>query len=165
MIKLAEIYFQEIVRLHGEHIFVVSDRDSSRFTLVFGKSFLKVMGTQLKFSMALHPNNDRQTKRINQTLEGMLWACIFDFQGSCRKYLTLVEFTYNNSYQVMIQMALYEALQDESVFLLWYEVGERKFFVQDLDERNSTSIEKIEDCIKTAQSRQKGFSNIRCWLL
>ena len=43
-------------------------------------------------------------------LEDMLRACVLDHKGSWEKDLPLVEFTHNNSYQVSIQMALYETL-------------------------------------------------------
>ena len=68
------------------------------------------MGTNLKFSTAFHPQTDDQIERTIQTLEDMLRACILDFQGSWSKYLPLIEFAYNNSYQATIGMAPYEAL-------------------------------------------------------
>ncbi|KAK6151883.1 hypothetical protein DH2020_014518 [Rehmannia glutinosa] len=40
----------------------------------------------------------------------MLRACVLDFQGQWSKYLPLIEFSYNNSYQATIGMAPYEAL-------------------------------------------------------
>jgi len=49
---------------------------------------------------------DGQTKRVNQVLEDMLKTCVLDFQGKWEEYLPLVEFSYNNSYQSTIQMAL-----------------------------------------------------------
>ena len=68
------------------------------------------MGTKLKFSMAFHMQIDGQIERINQTFEDMLQAYTLEFKGSWCKYLPLVEFAYNNSYQVMIGIALYEVL-------------------------------------------------------
>ncbi|KAK5775622.1 hypothetical protein PVK06_043535 [Gossypium arboreum] len=40
----------------------------------------------------------------------MLRGYVMDFRGSWEEYLPLAEFAYNNSYQVSIQMAPYEAL-------------------------------------------------------
>lgn len=40
----------------------------------------------------------------------MLYACALDFQGSWDDDLPMVEFAYNNSYQVSIQMARFEAV-------------------------------------------------------
>ena len=38
-------------------------------------------------------------------LEDMLRACVLDLKGSWDEHLPLVEFAYNNSYQLSIQMA------------------------------------------------------------
>ena len=43
-------------------------------------------------------------------LEDMLRGCALDFFGSWDKYIPLMEFAYNNSYQSSICMAPYEAL-------------------------------------------------------
>ena len=52
--KLAELYVQNIVRLHGVPRSIVFDRDS-RFTSKFWKSLQTALGTRLKFSTAYHP--------------------------------------------------------------------------------------------------------------
>nr|GEY93917.1 putative reverse transcriptase domain-containing protein [Tanacetum cinerariifolium] len=52
--KLAEIFQQEIVRLHGTPALIVSDRDP-RFTLRFWKGLQNAWGTRLKYSTAFHP--------------------------------------------------------------------------------------------------------------
>ena len=43
-----------IVRLHGTPVSIVSDRDA-RFTAKIWKEFQEAMGTELKFSTAFHP--------------------------------------------------------------------------------------------------------------
>ena len=54
MDKLARLYVQNIVHLHGVPFAIVSDRDS-HFTSRFWQSLQKEMGTELKFSTAFHP--------------------------------------------------------------------------------------------------------------
>ena len=63
-----------------------------------------------------------------RTLKDMLRACVLDFKESWEKYLSLVEFAYNNSYHSSIEMAPYEALYGRKYRspLCWDEVGERK---------------------------------------
>ena len=107
--KLAQLYVEEIVRLPGVPISVVSDRDP-RFTSRFWSSLQDAMGTQLHFSTTFLPQSDGQSERTIQTLEDMLRACVIDFKGSWDKHLSLMEFTYNNSYQSNIGMAPFEAL-------------------------------------------------------
>jgi transposase InsO family protein len=107
--KLTELYLHEIVRLHGVPKSIVSDRDP-HFTSRFWMNLYKALGTKLRFSTAYHPQTDGQSKRTIQTLEDMLRACVLDFCGVWARYLPLIEFTYNNSYQASIGMAPYEAL-------------------------------------------------------
>nr|GFB94899.1 putative reverse transcriptase domain-containing protein [Tanacetum cinerariifolium] len=60
--RLAEIFQQEIVRLHGTPSTIVSDRDP-RFASCFWKGLQKAWGTRLKFSTAFHPQTDGQSER------------------------------------------------------------------------------------------------------
>ena len=124
--EFRRLYIREIVRLHGMPISIVSDRDP-RFTTHFWKSFQKAMGTQLMISTSFHPQTDSQSERTIQVLEDMLRACVLDLKSSWEEHLPLVEFAYNNSYQVSIQMAAYEALYERPCRspICWVEVGER----------------------------------------
>lgn len=79
--KLVRLYIQEIIRLHGVPVSIISDRDP-RFVSQFWKSLQKAMGIKLNFSTAFHPRTDGQSKRTIQTLEDMLRACVMDFKGS-----------------------------------------------------------------------------------
>jgi hypothetical protein len=81
MDKLARLYVQNIVRLHGVPLVIILDRDS-RFTSRFWQSLQKKMETELKFSTAFHPLTDDQFEWMNQILEDMLWACVLEFKGS-----------------------------------------------------------------------------------
>ncbi|GJS03975.1 retrotransposon protein, putative, ty3-gypsy subclass [Tanacetum coccineum] len=81
--KLAEIFQQEIVRLHGTPTSIVSDRDP-KFTSRFWKGLQKAWGTRLKFSTAFHPQTDGQSERTIQTLEDMLRACALEWTENVR---------------------------------------------------------------------------------
>ena len=70
----------------------------------------EALGTQLHFSTAFHPQTDGQSEWVIQILEDILQCCMLEFEGNRERYLALVEFAYNNSYQSSIKMAPYEAL-------------------------------------------------------
>ena len=125
--KLAQLYVDEIVRLHGVPVSIVSDRDP-RFTFRFWPSLQTSLGTCLHFSTAFHPQKDGQLERTIQTLEDMLRACVMEFKGSWDTHLALMEFSYNNSYQASIDMAQFEALYGRKCRtpVCWDEVGERR---------------------------------------
>ena len=65
--KLAEIYRDEIMRLHGVPVSIVSDRDP-RFTSRFWEGFQRAWGTKLSFSTAFHPQTDGQSERDHSDL-------------------------------------------------------------------------------------------------
>uniref|UniRef100_A0A2C9W6D4 RNA-directed DNA polymerase n=1 Tax=Manihot esculenta TaxID=3983 RepID=A0A2C9W6D4_MANES len=67
--KLAQVYLEEIVRLHGVPVSIVADRGPH------------AMGTRLDFSTAFHPQTDGQSERTIQTIEDMLRMCVLDFGG------------------------------------------------------------------------------------
>ena len=101
MDRLAELYVDEIVRFHGMPLSIVSDRDPC-FTSRFLKELQSALGTKLKFSMAFHPQTDGQSERLIQVLEDTLRGCVIEFSRSWDRYISLIEFAYNNSFQSSI---------------------------------------------------------------
>ena len=86
-------------------------------------------------------------------LEDMLRACILDHKGSLEEHLPLVEFSYNNSYQASIQMALYEALYGRPCRspLCWTKVGESSITGPDLIKKASEKVSLIKHRLLIAQ--------------
>jgi len=109
MDKLAKLYVREMVRLHGVPESIVSDRDP-RFKSRFWQSLQAALGTQLRMSSAYHPQTDGQSERTIQSLEDLVRSCVLDHMENWNDVLSLVEFTYNNSYHSSIDMAPCEAL-------------------------------------------------------
>jgi len=67
MRKLAQIYIDEIVRLHCVPSKIISYRDP-RFTSRFWQTLQEALGTKLKLSSAYHPQTDGQSERTMQSL-------------------------------------------------------------------------------------------------
>jgi transposase InsO family protein len=111
---------------------IVSDRGLV-FTLAFWKHLQSSLGSKLDFSTAYHPQTGGQIERTNQILEDMLRACVLDFGRAWNEHLSLVEFSYNNSYQSSIKMAPFEALYGRKCRspICWYQVGGNKEFEPD----------------------------------
>lgn len=160
--QLAEIYIQEIVRLHGIPVNIVSDRDA-KLTSNFWQSLQHGLGTSLSFSTAFHPQTYGQSERVIQILEDMLRACVIDFRDGWESKLPLLEFAYNNSFQVSIGMAPYEALYGRKCRtpVLWEEVGEQLILGPEILTRTVGIVAKIRERLETAQSRQKSYADQR----
>ena len=158
--RLAKLYIDEIVRLHGIPVSIVSDRDT-RFVSQFWRSLHQAMKTKLEFSTAFHPQTDGQSERTIQTLEDMLRAYVLDLKGSWDDHLSLIEFAYNNSYQATIKMAPFEALYGRRCRtpVCWDDVGERKLLGPDIILQTTDKIQLIRKRLFTAQSRQKSYAD------
>jgi hypothetical protein len=90
---------------------------------------------------------DGQTERVNQILEDMLRACLMEHQGSWEKNLPWAEFSYNNSYQESLKMALFELLYERRCCtpLNWIGTGEKAIFCPDLFDEAEATVCHIQD--------------------
>jgi hypothetical protein len=158
--RLAKIYMNQIVCLHGVPKSIVSDR-GTQFTSHFWCQLHESLGTRLEFSTAFHPQTDGQTERVNQILEDMLRACALDYGSSWDDNLPYAEFSYNNSHQASIEMAPFESLYGRKCTtpLLWNGVGERSLFGPDIIRDAEEKVHLIRDRLKIAQSRQKSYAD------
>ncbi|KAK9029043.1 hypothetical protein V6N11_026169 [Hibiscus sabdariffa] len=160
--KLAKLYISEIVRLHGIPLSIISDRDP-KFTSRFWQVLHDALGTHLNFSTTFHPQTDGQSERVIQILENMLRGCVIDFRGSWEDFLPLAEFAYNNSYQVSIRMAPYEALYGRKCRtpICWTELYDRNILGPDLIQQTEKTVRLIRDRLKEAFDRQKSYADRR----
>ncbi|KAG8471955.1 hypothetical protein CXB51_036468 [Gossypium anomalum] len=156
------VIVDRLTKLHGVPVSIISDRDP-RFTSRFWDKLQEALGTQLYFSTAFHPQTDGQSERVIQVLEDMLQCCILEFEGNWERYLPLIEFAYNNSYQSSIKMALYEALYGRKCRtpLYWTELSERKIHGVDLIREIEEKVKVIRDSLKAASDRQKSYADLK----
>ncbi|KAH9649300.1 hypothetical protein KPL70_025934 [Citrus sinensis] len=94
--NVADLFFREIVRLHGMTRTIVSDRDA-KFLSCFWKTLWVKLETKLLFSTTCHPQTDGQTEVVNRTLSTLLRAIIKKNIKTWEDCLPLVEFAYNRS--------------------------------------------------------------------
>ncbi|KAI5340425.1 hypothetical protein L3X38_019699 [Prunus dulcis] len=122
--KLAQLFIDEIVRLHGVPVSITSDRDP-RFTSRFWTKLHEAFGTQLQFQHCLLSSDGR--------------------------------------YQASIRMSPFDALYGKQCRtpFYWDEVGENLLKVADDVERTKEEVNIIRERLKTAQDRQKSYTDNR----
>lgn len=96
-LQVATLYMNNIFKLHGLPMILVSDRDKI-FTSNVWQQLFKLVGTDLRMSTAYHPQTDGQTKRVNQCLETYLRCFVHACPTKWTQWLPLAEFWYNASY-------------------------------------------------------------------
>jgi hypothetical protein len=158
--RLAELYVDNILKLHGASRSIVSDR-GPQFTAQFWKILHASMGTELNYNTTFHPQTDGQTERVNQVLEDLLRACVLTYGSDWEKSLSYAEFLYNNSYQASLKMAPFEAFYGKKcrTSLMWSEAGERTFFGPATIVKADENVTKVRENLKIAQSRQTSYTN------
>ncbi|WVZ49108.1 hypothetical protein U9M48_000489 [Paspalum notatum var. saurae] len=154
--KLAQLYIENVARLHGVPSRIVSDR-GTQFISRFWKSLHEALGTHLDFSSAYHPQTDGQTERVNQVMEDMLRACVLTYGRDWEASLPYAEFSYNNGYQASLGMAPFEALYGRKCRtpLIWAEDSERVPTGPALLKEAKEKIEEIKERLKIAQTNRR----------
>jgi hypothetical protein len=93
---ISNLFFKEVVRLHGLPKSIVSDRDT-KFVGHFWRTLWKKLGTDLSFSSMYHPQTDGQTEVVNQSLGDLLRSLVVEHHSQWNQILTQAEFSYNDS--------------------------------------------------------------------
>ncbi|GJY43202.1 putative reverse transcriptase domain-containing protein, partial [Tanacetum coccineum] len=115
----------------------------------------KALGTRLDMSTGYHPQTDRESERIIQTLKDMLRARVIDFSGSWDIHLPLAEFSYNNSYHSSIRHAPFEALYGRKYRspVLWVDIGEGSVIGPELVLETTDKVVLIKEKLKAMRDR------------
>lgn len=65
---MAQAFIDNVLKLHGPPLAIVSDRDRI-FTSQLSQDIFKGMGSEQRYSTSYHPESDGQTERVNQCIE------------------------------------------------------------------------------------------------
>nr|GEW71846.1 retrotransposon protein, putative, Ty3-gypsy subclass [Tanacetum cinerariifolium] len=124
-----------------------------------------LMDEAYKSKYFIHPGADK----MYYDLRDMYWwprmkndideACVLDFGGSWDVQLSLVEFSYNNSYHSSVRCAPFEALYGRECRspIMWAEVGEGQLIAPDYADKRMKTLEfSVGDYVLLKVSPWKG---------
>src|SRR6185369_11635965 len=107
--EVMRLLFDNVITKHGIPHDITSDR-ASIFTSKYMKAICEGLHITQNISTAYHPQTDGQTERLNSILEQYLRCYVNYNQDNWDEYLTMAEFSYNNSTQVSINDSPFYAL-------------------------------------------------------
>lgn len=106
---VAQLFLDNVVRLHGMPKSIVSDHDRI-FVSSFWRELFRITDTKLVHSSAYHPQTDGQSERVNQCLEMYLRCSVNRFPKKWRSWLPLAEFWYNSSFHSSLGCSPFKVL-------------------------------------------------------
>ncbi|KAJ4715126.1 Transposon Ty3-I Gag-Pol polyprotein [Melia azedarach] len=140
--NIANLFFREVVRLHGIPKTIVSDRDI-KFLSHFWKVLWGQLDIKLLFSTTGHPQTDGQTEVVNSTLETLLRAIVKKNLKTWEECIPFVEFAYNRVVHSATGFAPFEIVYGFNPLTLLDLVP------LPCDERTSLDGKKKADLVKT----------------
>jgi len=96
-LSIAQLYFNNVYKLHGLPSAIISDRDRI-FTSALWKDLFSLSDTKLLMSSSYHAQTDGQTERLNQCLENFLRCTVYACPKDWSKWLPLAEYWYNTTF-------------------------------------------------------------------
>lgn len=158
--QVVQIFMDNIFKLHGMTIAIVTDRDRI-FTSHLFQEIFSLMRVSLRLSSAYHPQTDGQTERVNQCLESYLRSMTFQEPREWMNWLTLAEWWYNTSYHTSLKLTPFQALYGYPP----PHVGELSIPCNVSDEARVTveqkerMVEQLKENMHKAQERIKHFAD------
>nr|ADB85304.1 putative retrotransposon protein [Phyllostachys edulis] len=157
---VVQVFMDNILKLHGMPITIVTDRDRI-FTSHLFQEIFKMLKVTLRLSTAYHPQTDRQTERVNQCLEAYLRSMTFQEPREWMNWLTLAEWWYNTTYHTSLKVTPFQALYGYPP----PQVGELSIPCNVSEEARITveqkeqMLEQLKSNLHNAQDRMKHYAD------
>lgn len=158
--QVVEAFMNNIHKLHGMPMVIITDRDRI-FTSSLFQEIFKAMKVKLRFSTAYHPQMDGQTERVNQCLESYLRNMTFQEPHKWYSWLALAEWWYNTTFHTAIQMTPFKAMYGYSPpqineFSVPCNISEE---ARVTIEEKEAILNKLKNSLADAQHRMKYFAD------
>nr|GEU85997.1 retrotransposon protein, putative, Ty3-gypsy subclass [Tanacetum cinerariifolium] len=101
--------------------------------------WLELLSDHDYMNIAYHPQTDGQGERAIQTLKDMMRACVMVFEKGWDRHLSLIEFSYNNSYHMSIKAIPFEALYVHKI-----HVDGKLYFIEEPVEIMDRKVKRLK---------------------
>jgi len=157
---VAEVFLQQIIKLHGFPRSIISDRDKV-FISKFWQQLFQAQGTKLKMSSAYHPQSDGQSEVLNKTLEMYLRCTCHENPRSWLSILPWAQYWYNTSYHSAIKTTPYKALYGrDPPSLVRYEVSiQDEKSVQEMLSSRDSWLQQLKQNMSRSQEFMKLYAD------
>jgi hypothetical protein len=161
---VADLFFAEIVHLHGVPNTIISDRDD-KFLSHFWRTLGLKLGTNLLFSTTCHPQTDDQIEVVNHTLSTILWVVLKSNLKLCEECLPHIEFAYNKSVHSTTKVSPFQVVYGfkprAPIDLLplppsettYFDASQRSEFILKMHGTTKLNIEKMNEKYRIVGSK------------
>lgn len=104
---IAQLFLDNIFKLHGMPSSITSDRDTIFISQVWNE-FFKLQGVLLNKSSAFHPQTNSQSEIVNKSLDTYLRCMCCEKPTPWSKWIPLAEWWYNTSFHSAIKATPFE---------------------------------------------------------
>jgi hypothetical protein len=158
--NIAQLFMDNIVRLHGLPNSLVSDRDTI-FLSKFWQQLFEVYKIDLKLSTAYHPQTDGQTERVNQCLEMYLRCAVQEAPATWKSWLSLAELWYNTNYHSSLGCSPFKALYgcEANLGALPTIPADTSVDVTELVENREAHLQALKEHLARAQNKMKQMAD------
>ena len=151
---MARLFFSEVIRLHGIPHSIIFDRDKI-FLSSFWSEVFRLLVSDLRRSLAYHPQTDGQTEVVNRCVETYLHCFSTDKPSCWFDWLAWAEYNYNTSFHTAIGITLFRVVYGrESPPVILFKrgsVANRK--VESLLVQHDTILEELKHHLHRDQQR------------
>ncbi|KAL0540684.1 hypothetical protein IC582_020694 [Cucumis melo] len=151
--------YEEIVRLHGFPLSIVSNRDKV-FLSQFWTELFRLSGTKLNKSTAYHPQSDGQTEVVNRGVENYLRCFCNEKPKEWIKWLPWTEYWYNTTLRSigMTPFQVVYARQPSTIVSYGSSPSKNSTFEEMLQERDIILVSLCEH-LRLAQEQMKLYAD------
>ena len=155
-LHVAQVYLDQIYKLHGLLQTIVSDRDRI-FLSRFWTELFKLIGIELKMSSSYHPQTDGQTEVVNRSLETYLRCMAGERPKDWCKWIPLAEWWYNTTFHSATQTTPYEVVygQPAPVYLPYFPGDSNVEAIDRSLQTREAAIKLLKFHLGRAQHRMK----------